>query len=180
MLSYIAGPCPSRLAGLTCPEDFSIKRRVMKRVLAMTLLAAIFGWPAVRAQSPWDPAANFPSKPIRWIMPFPPGGPSDTVARIVGQRLSARLKQPVLVDNRAGASGNIGMEAAARAAPDGYTIVLNTIPLVTNQSLFDKLGWDPIRDFSPIGIVATAPHVLVVPAKVPGEKVDELIQPAPA
>src|SRR6476646_11004589 len=99
------------------------EERVMKRVLTMTLYAAIFGCLPVRAHGSPDAAGDFPSRPIRWIMPFPPGGPSDTAARLIGQHLSERIKQPVLVDNRAGASGSIGMEAAARSAPDGYTIV---------------------------------------------------------
>jgi tripartite-type tricarboxylate transporter receptor subunit TctC len=114
------------------------------------------------------------------IAPFPPGGSVDIMARLIGEPLAAQLGGRVLVDNRSGASGNIGMEAAARAAPDGYTIVLNTIPLVTNQSLFDKLTWDPIRDFAPIGMVATAPHVLVVPAKLPVNSVAELVRLARA
>jgi len=85
-----------------------------------------------------------------------------------------------VIDNRSGASGNIGMEAAARAKPDGYTLVLNTIPLATNQALFDKLSWDPVKDFAPIGMVATAPHVLVVPAKNKVNAVEELVKAARA
>jgi len=98
------------------------------------------------------------------------------MARLIAEPLGRGLGQRIVIENRSGASGNIGMEAAARAAPDGYTVVLNTIPLVTNKSLFDKLTWDPIRDFAPIGMVATAPHVLVVPAKVPARSVDELVR----
>src|SRR5258705_5315150 len=111
-------------------------------------------------------AQTYPSQPIKMISPFPPGGSVDITARLIAEPLGAQLGTRIVIENRSGASGNIGMEAAARAAPDGYTIVLNTIPLVTNQSLFEKLTWDPIRDFAPIGMVATSPHVLVVPAKV--------------
>ncbi|MGH8668686.1 MAG: Bug family tripartite tricarboxylate transporter substrate binding protein [Burkholderiales bacterium] len=121
-------------------------------------------------------AQNYPSQPIRLIAPFPPGGSVDITARLLAEPLAAQLGQRVIIENRSGASGNIGMDAAARAAPDGYTIVLNTIPLVTNQSLFEKLSWDPLRDFAPIGMVATSPHVLVVPAKVPVKSVDELVK----
>jgi tripartite-type tricarboxylate transporter receptor subunit TctC len=121
-------------------------------------------------------AQTWPSQPIRMIAPFPPGGSVDITARLIGEPLGKELGQRIVVENRSGASGNIGMEAAARSAPDGYTIVLNTIPLVTNQSLFEKLTWDPLRDFAPIGMVATSPHVLVVPAKVPVSSVDELIK----
>ena len=135
------------------------------------LLAALAG--SVAAQT-------YPSQPIRLIAPFPPGGSVDITARLIGEPLGAQLGQRIIVDNRSGASGNIGMEAAARAAPDGYTLVLNTIPLVTNQALFDKLTWDPIRDFAPIGMIATSPHVLVVPTKVKASKVDELVRLARA
>jgi tripartite-type tricarboxylate transporter receptor subunit TctC len=110
------------------------------------------------------------------IAPFPPGGSVDITARLIAEPLGKELGQRIVVENRSGASGNIGMDAAARAAPDGYTVVLNTIPLVTNQSLFEKLTWDPIRDFAPIGMVATSPHVLVVPAKVPVKSVDDLVK----
>lgn len=119
---------------------------------------------------------TYPSQPIRLIAPFPPGGSVDITARLIGEPLGRELGQRIVIENRSGASGNIGMDAAARAAPDGYTLVLNTIPLVTNQSLFEKLTWDPIRDFAPIGMVATSPHVLVVPAKLAVNSVDELIK----
>jgi tripartite-type tricarboxylate transporter receptor subunit TctC len=125
-------------------------------------------------------AQPYPSQPIRLIAPFPPGGSVDIMARLISEPLGAQLGGKIVIDNRSGASGNIGMEAAARAKPDGYTIVLNTIPLATNQALFDKLTWDPIKDFAPIGMVATAPHVLVVPNKVQAKKVDELVRLARA
>jgi tripartite-type tricarboxylate transporter receptor subunit TctC len=125
-------------------------------------------------------AQTYPSQPIRMIAPFPPGGSVDITARLIAEPLGSQLGTRIIVDNRSGASGNIGMEAAARAAPDGYTIVLNTIPLVTNQSLFDKLTWDPIRDFAPIGMVATSPHVLVVPNKTTAGNVQELLRLARA
>ncbi len=125
-------------------------------------------------------AQGYPNQPIRLISPFPPGGSVDITARLIAEPLGAQLGTRVVIDNRSGASGNIGMEAAARAAPDGYTLVLNTIPLVTNQSLFDKLPWDPVRDFAPIGMVATSPHVLVVPNRVAASKVDELVRMARA
>jgi tripartite-type tricarboxylate transporter receptor subunit TctC len=125
-------------------------------------------------------AQSYPGQPIRMIAPFPPGGSVDIMARLIVDPLAQQLSGKVFVENRSGASGNIGMEAAARAPADGYTIVLNTIPLVTNQSLFDKLSWDPIRDFAPIGMVATGPHVLVVPARVEAKNVDDLVRLAKA
>ena len=121
-------------------------------------------------------AQTWPSQPIRLIAPFPPGGSVDITARLIAEPLGAQLGTRIIIDNRSGASGNIGMEAAARAPADGYTIVLNTIPLVTNQALFDKLTWDPIKDFAPIGMVATSPHVLVVPTKVAASTVAELVK----
>ena len=125
-------------------------------------------------------AQPYPSQPIRLIAPFPPGGSVDIMARLIAEPLAAQLGGRIVIDNRSGASGNIGMEAAARAKPDGYTLVLNTIPLATNPALFDKLTWDPVKDFAPIGMVATAPHVLVVPAKVKAGKVQDLVQLARA
>ena len=135
-------------------------------------LAAVLAFPAA--------AQTFPSQPIRLIAPFPPGGSVDIMGRLIAEPLGKELGTRIIIDNRSGASGNIGMEAAARAAPDGYTVVLNTIPLATNKSLFDKLGWDPIKDFAPIGMVATGPHVLVVHPKVPANKVEDLVRLARA
>jgi tripartite-type tricarboxylate transporter receptor subunit TctC len=125
-------------------------------------------------------AQGYPTQPIRMISPFPPGGSVDIMSRLIAEPLAAQLNGRIVVENRSGASGNIGMEAAARSAPDGYTLVLNTIPLVTNQSLFEKLSWDPIRDFVHIGMVATAPHVLVVPRKVDANNVQDLLKLARA
>jgi tripartite-type tricarboxylate transporter receptor subunit TctC len=125
-------------------------------------------------------AQTYPSQPIRLIAPFPPGGSVDIMARLIADPLAAQLGGKIVIDNRTGASGNIGMEAAARAKPDGYTIVLNTIPLATNQALFDKLSWDPVKDFAPLGMVATAPHILVVPVKVAAAKVEDLVRLARA
>ena len=125
-------------------------------------------------------AQNYPNQPIRMISPFPPGGSVDIMARLISEPLAHELGGKIVIDNRSGASGNIGMEAAARAKPDGYTLVLNTIPLATNQALFDKLCWDPVKDFAPIGMVATAPHVLVVPGKSKVTTVAELVKAARA
>jgi len=139
------------------------------RCLPYAVLAIAFASP-IAAQTPT----------IKLIAPFPPGGSVDIIARLIAEPLAGQLDTKIIVDNRSGASGNIGMEAAARAKPDCYTLVLNTIPLVTNRSLFDKLTWDPIKDFAPIGMVATSPHVLVVPAKVPVRTVDDLVRLAHA
>lgn len=139
----------------------------------MFLLAGVLLATAAGAQS-------YPSQPIKMISPFPPGGSVDIMARLIADPLAAQLNGRIVIENRSGASGNIGMEAAARSAPDGYTIVLNTIPLVTNQSLFPKLSWDPIKDFAPIGMVATAPHALVVPKRLNVDSVQDLLKLARA
>jgi tripartite-type tricarboxylate transporter receptor subunit TctC len=138
--------------------------------IAGLLLVSLFLFGNLAAAQP------YPSQPIRLIAPFPPGGSVDIMARLIAEPLAAQLGGKIVIDNRSGASGNIGMEAAARAKADGYTVVLNTIPLATNPALFDKLTWDPVKDFVPIGMVATAPHVLVVPAKVKATRVDELMR----
>ena len=125
-------------------------------------------------------AQSYPNQPIKLIAPFPPGGSVDITARLIADPLGAQLGTRLVIDNRSGASGNIGMELAAHAAADGYTLVINTLPLVTNQSLFDKLAWDPMRDFVPIGMVATSPHVLVVPNRLAVSSVADLVRLARA
>ena len=150
----------------------------MPRIAGLLLVSLFLLTDLAAAQPAVSP--SYPSQPIRLIAPFPPGGSVDIMARLISEPLGGQLGGKIVIDNRSGASGNIGMEAAARAKPDGYTIVLNTIPLATNQALFDKLNWDPVKDFAPIGMVATAPHVLVVPQKVQAKKVDELVKLARA
>jgi tripartite-type tricarboxylate transporter receptor subunit TctC len=123
----------------------------------------------------------YPSKPIRFIAPFPPGGSSDVLCRILGQKLSELGGQPVVVENRAGASGNIGHEYAARQPADGYTLVLsNNAALAINPHLFKRLGFDPHGDFAPVAMVASAGQVLVVHPSVPAASVRELIALAKA
>lgn len=110
-------------------------------------------------------AETYPARPIRLVVPYAAGGGVDIVARSVGQKMSVLLKQPIIVDNRPGASTNIGMEAVAKAAPDGYTIMMASNSLATNAALFAKLPFDPARDFMPVARVGQASLVLVVPAK---------------
>lgn len=119
---------------------------------------------------------DYPSKPVRIVVPFPPGGSIDMVTRILGQKLSEELKQPVVVDNRPGASGNIGMDHVAKSTKDGYTLVMAPFSLATNAHLFQKLPFDPLKDLAPIIRVADQPNVLIVnPAKLPVSSVSELI-----
>jgi len=121
-------------------------------------------------------AQAFPNKPIRWILPYPPGGGSDTIARPVARKLSENVGQQVIIDNRGGAGGNIGMETAARAAPDGYTIVLGlTAQLAVNPALYQKIPYDPIRDFEPITLLANGAYLLVAHPSLPAKTMKEVI-----
>jgi tripartite-type tricarboxylate transporter receptor subunit TctC len=118
----------------------------------------------------------YPSKTIRFIAPFPPGGTTDVLARIVAQKLGDGLGRQVVVENRPGAAGNIGHELAAKTAPDGYTLLLtNSSALVTNPHLYKRLGFDPLNDFSPVSLVAKGGQVLVVHPSVPARGIKELI-----
>jgi len=118
----------------------------------------------------------YPNRPIKFIAPFPPGGSTDVLCRLLGSKLAEGLGQPVTVDNRPGGSGNIGHEAAARAAPDGYTILISSSStLVNNTHLFKSLRYDPLGDFTPVSMVASAGQVLVVHPSVPAKSVSELI-----
>ncbi|AOB32843.1 ABC transporter substrate-binding protein [Bordetella sp. H567] len=108
-------------------------------------------------------AASYPSKPLRFIVPYPPGGPLDTTARMLAEKVRAELGQPVIVENRAGAGGNIGADLAAKAQPDGYTLVMGAVAThAINPWLFKNLPYDPIKDFAPVTIVASVPNVLVM------------------
>jgi tripartite-type tricarboxylate transporter receptor subunit TctC len=126
-------------------------------------------------------AQAYPVKPVRFIAPFPPGGTSDIVARVAAQKLSDALGKQVIVDNRGGASGTIGYELAAKAPPDGYTLLLTSMGgLVTNQFLYKRLPFDPMNDFAHISQLATAGQVLVVHPSIPANTVQELIALAKA
>jgi tripartite-type tricarboxylate transporter receptor subunit TctC len=120
-------------------------------------------------------AQDYPAKPLRIISPFPPGGSVDLVARLVAVKLSENLGQQVVVDNRSGASGNIGTELVARAAPDGYTLLSNTLPFITNAFLYSKLPYDALNDFAPIMLVSSSPSLLAVHPSLPARSVKELL-----
>jgi tripartite-type tricarboxylate transporter receptor subunit TctC len=125
-------------------------------------------------------AQNYPLKTVRLISPFPPGGSVDVVGRLIAAKLTENIGQQVIVDNRSGASGNIGMELAARSAPDGHTLVINTLPLVTNQFLMSRVPYDPVRDFAPISHVTSSPSLVTVHPSLPVRSVKELIALAKA
>ena len=142
----------------------------MKAILAPILLAA-----ALAAQ-----AQTYPARPVRIVVPYAPGGAVDVVARTVGRPLSAELNQPVIVENRPGASANIGMDLVARAAPDGYTLLMASNGLATNMALFPNLAFDGRRDFAPVAKIGFAPLVIVVNASSPYKSLAELIAAAKA
>ena len=125
-------------------------------------------------------AQDYPAKPVRLIVPFPPGGTPDTLARLVGEKLGDRWNQQVLVETRLGAGGNVAYGSVAGAAPDGYTILLAATGIATNVSLYSKLPYDPVRDFAAITLLATSPHVLVASSSVPAANVRELVALAKA
>jgi tripartite-type tricarboxylate transporter receptor subunit TctC len=121
-------------------------------------------------------AQQYPTRPIRFVLGFAPGGASDTMARAIGTRLSEGLGQPVVIDNRAGAGGNIAAEIVARSIPDGYTMLLgNNGILAVNVSLYPKLAFDPVMDFAPVVLIASQPNVLVVHPAVAAKSVKELV-----
>src|SRR3954469_8133016 len=122
----------------------------------------------------------YPSKPVKFILPFPPGGGTDILGRLIGEKLAASLGQPVVIENRGGAGGNVGAEAAARSAPDGYTIVLVAPSLAISPSLYSKLNYDPVNDFAPIALVAQVPNVMITHPSVPATTLAEFIALAKA
>ena len=120
--------------------------------------------------------AVFPERAVRLIVPFAPGGNADIVARLVAERMSEALGQPVVVDNRAGAGGSIGAELVARAAPDGYTLLIGSNgPLTVNPFVQAKLGYDPLKDFTAVGLTSLVPHAIIVHALVPARTLLELV-----
>src|ERR1700675_2659157 len=120
-------------------------------------------------------AQDYPSRPVRIVVPFAPGGSTDVLARIVGQKLGERSGQPVIVENRAGAGGNIGAEQVAKSAPDGYTLLLGGVPHAISASLYKKLPYDLARDLTAIAEIASFPSVIVLHPSLPAKSVKELI-----
>jgi tripartite-type tricarboxylate transporter receptor subunit TctC len=130
--------------------------------IALALLLAL-SFNLAHGQEAW------PTRPLRFILPFPPGGGTDILGRLIAERLSATLGQPVVTENRGGAGGNVGAEAAARSAPDGYTIVLVAPSLAISPTRYSKLNYDPVKDFAPISLVASVPNVMITQASLPGQ-----------
>ena len=139
------------------------------------LTAACCALAAAPATPGWAQTENFPARPVRLIVPFAPGGSVDLISRMVGAKLAETLGQQVVVDNRAGASGNIGSELVARAAPDGYTLLVNTTPFVVNTHLMGKVPYDVLNDFVPVSLLSSSPSLLTVHPSLPVRSVRELL-----
>ena len=140
-------------------------KRQTLALLACALASATL--PAANAQAP---AASWPSKPIRWVVPFPPGGAMDAIARTLGEKAGKTLGQPFVIENKPGAGGNIGADFVAKQPGDGYTLMITSIGMATNKPLYGKLSYDPIKDFAPVSLLAVVPNVLVTNATQPDVK----------
>ena len=140
-------------------------KRQTLALLACALASATL--PAARAQAP---AASWPSKPIRWVVPFPLGGAMDAIARTLGEKAGKTLGQPFVIENKPGAGGNIGADFVAKQPGDGYTLMITSIGMATNKPLYGKLSYDPIKDFAPVSLLAVVPNVLVTNATQPDVK----------
>ena len=148
--------------------------RISRRLATAALASAVLTTVGAQAQS------AFPSKPITMIVPFPPGGPTDLVARVIARKMSESMGQPVVVDNRAGANGNLGAMLAVRAPSDGYTLLYNTSSITLSPALYKNLSYDVTRDLAPVALTAVVPLALVVFPGVPASSVKEFIAYAKA
>lgn len=168
--AYMGGPIQNNPA--TFPRGIRHGGIVKKCIGAAAAFCVFFSAaPVVMAQ-----ADVFPSKPVRLIVPFAPGGSVDVVARLVGPKLAEVLGQAVIIENRSGASGIIGTEVVARSKPDGYTLLIHTIPFVTNAHLYSRVPYDALTDFIPISLMSSSPSAMVVNSSVPARTVSELLQ----
>ncbi|CAH1690470.1 conserved exported hypothetical protein [Hyphomicrobiales bacterium] len=152
----------------------------LRHVLAPVLLAGGVILAAMGAVGAQDAAAGYPKHPIKMVVPYPPGGTTDPVARFIAADIEKRLKQPVVVENKPGAAGSIGTEAVVRAAPDGYTLLTHTSVITVDPSFKKNLGYDVQKDLVPVSVLATGPYILVVNPSVPANNVQELIAYAKA
>ena len=144
------------------------RRQSLLRAITTAILVLVTG-------SAFAQASAYPDKPIRFVVPYPPGGGTDVIARIVQDRLRAALGQQIVIDNRGGAGGSIGTEVVARSAPDGYTVLFTLSSHTINPAIFSKLTFDTARDFEPIGIVCSLPQILVANPQFPANTVQQLI-----
>jgi tripartite-type tricarboxylate transporter receptor subunit TctC len=165
---------------ISCHSDWqhAVRRsraaRWVHAVAAVVTLAALACSAAGFAQA-------YPGKPLRFVIPFPGGGGgADYVGRVIGQKLAERLAQPVVIENRPGAAGNIGIDIVAKAPPDGYTILLTTPSITISPSLYKKLSYDPLKDLAPISLVAEIPNLILIKPSIPAKTLKEFIEYAKA
>lgn len=168
-----------------CFWPFLVSNRTYSRAVTFkmqtrSIMACVSLRLAVIAMVTWltmsGAQAAYPDKPIRWIVPFPPGGAMDSIARTLGEQLSRTHGQPVVIENKAGAGGNLGVDMVAKSPADGYTMVITSIGMVTNRHLYAKLSYDPLKDFAPVSMLAVVPNVLVVhPIKVKARNLRDLM-----
>ncbi len=151
-----------------------IPTRRRRFAVAIAMLALLSPWPG-RTQT-----GVYPDKPIRFLVPYPPGGGTDVIARIVQERFQAALGQPILIDNKGGAGGSVGTELVARAPADGYTVLFTLSSHTINPAIFPKLSFDTVKDFEPIGTVASLPQILVANPQLPASTIAELVALAKA
>ncbi len=133
-------------------------------LLAASLMLGANAWAEAPAAGDW------PARPVRWVVPFPPGGAMDAIARTLGDKAGKALGQSFVIENKAGAGGNIGADLVAKATADGYTIMITSIGMATNKPLYGKLSYDPVKDFAPVSLLAVVPNVLVTNATQPNVK----------
>src|SRR3979411_1293259 len=152
----------------------SQREEALMRILRTLVAGLTMLMPALAA------AQDYPTRPIKLIVPFPAGGPNDTIARVIGQRMSELIKQPVLIDNRGGQGGVLGTDAVAKAAPDGYTIAISSAGALAISPSMERVAYDTRKDFAPITLVATVPEMLVVASNVAAHDMNELMALAKA
>ena len=170
----VAPPLAAR--GMVLPQRLEKLLICVPRIVAL----CVTGVAAVAGTSPSATAQTYPTRPVRMIVPFAPGGPTDVVGRIVAQKLTDTLGQQVVVDNRAGAGGNIGMGLAAHAVPDGHTLLLVSSSFVVNPGLYEKIPYDAVKSFTPISNLAAAPNIYIAHPSVPAQGVADIVKLAQA
>jgi tripartite-type tricarboxylate transporter receptor subunit TctC len=155
----------------------SVRKMGRRPAMAFAIMVAASA-AVIPLDSVW--AQTYPARPINLVVPFPPGGPTDLVARVIAQKMSEQMGQPIVVDNRPGANGNIAGAAVSRAAPDGYTVLYNTSSITLSPALYKNLGYNVKKDLAPVGLTAVVPLALVVHPSVPANTVQEFIAYAKA
>ena len=147
----------------------------MTNLTRRTLLAGAAALAAITAAPAHAQADAYPSKPVKWIVPFPPAGAMDVIARTLGEHMGRRLGQTVVIENRPGAGGNIGADAVAKSAPDGYTMMIVANGMAVNKFLYSRLSYDPVKGFTPVSLLAVVPNVLVTPSGAKARTVADVI-----